>query len=362
MSIANLGFKLIRPLLHSMDAETAHNLTIKALKTGLAGAAPNIQSGLEISRFGLNFKNPLGLAAGFDKNAEVPDAMLAQGFGFVEVGTVTPKPQSGNPRPRLFRLSEDQAVINRMGFNNEGHAPALASLQRRGGKSGIIGVNIGANKDSSDRIADYAAGINTFSSIASYFTVNISSPNTPGLRNLQSAAELLPLLQRLNEVRSKQVRQVPMLLKIAPDLETEDMQAIAECCNNSAVDGVIISNTTISRPHLISRHKGEAGGLSGQSLFDFSTRQLAKFYVLTGGKTPLIGVGGISNAEQAWIKIQAGASLLQLYSALVFHGPSLIEEILHGLSQKLVENRMKNLDEAVGSNAKNLAHQSPIGK
>ena len=362
MSIANLGFKLIRPLLHGMDPEAAHGLTIKALKTGLAKVAPNIQSNLEISRFRLNFKNPLGLAAGFDKNAQVPDAMLAQGFGFVEVGTVTPTPQNGNPRPRLFRLSEDQAVINRMGFNNEGHAAAFARLQRRGGRPGIIGVNIGANKDSGDRISDYVAGINAFSSIASYFTVNISSPNTPGLRNLQSTAELRPLLQRLNEARSKQMRQVPMLLKIAPDLETEDMQAIAECCKNPAVDGVIISNTTITRPNLVSQYKGEAGGLSGQPLFDFSTRQLAKFYVLTEGKMPLVGVGGISNAEQAWIKIQAGASLLQLYSALVFHGPSLIDNILRGLSQKLVESKMKNLDELVGSDAKNLAYQSPTGR
>ena len=203
--------------------------------------------------------------------------MLAMGFGFVEVGTVTPRPQEGNPRPRLFRLSEDQAVINRLGFNNEGHAAVLERLRRRKHKPGIVGVNLGANKDSTDRISDYVAGINAFSDVASYFTINISSPNTPGLRNLQSAAELPALLKRLNEARQTQQRQVPMLLKIAPDLEADEMQAIAECCLNSAVDGVIISNTTLSRPALHSQHAKETGGLSGAPLFDLSTRQLAQF-------------------------------------------------------------------------------------
>ena len=222
MSLINFGFRALRPLLHCMDAETAHGLTIKALKTGLAGSAEiSSPSNLAISCFGLNFQNPLGLAAGFDKNAEVPDAMLALGFGFVEVGTVTPRPQEGNPRPRLFRLSEDRAVINRLGFNNEGHAAVLQRLRRRKHKSGILGVNIGANKDSTDRVSDYVAGVNAFSDVAGYFTINISSPNTPGLRNLQSAAELPTLLKRLNEARQAQHRKVPMLLKIAPDLEAE---------------------------------------------------------------------------------------------------------------------------------------------
>lgn len=363
MSLINFGFRALRPLLHGMDAETAHGLTIKALKTGLGGSAKiGSPANLAVSCFGLTFENPLGLAAGFDKNAEAPDAMLAMGFGFVEVGTVTPRPQEGNPRPRLFRLSEDRAVINRLGFNNEGHAAVLEKLRRRKHKSGIVGVNIGANKDSTDRISDYAAGINAFSDVASYFTINISSPNTPGLRNLQSAAELPALLKRLNEARQTQQRQVPMLLKIAPDLEAEEMQAIAECCLNSAIDGVIISNTTVSRPALLSLHAKEAGGLSGTPLFDLSTRQLARFYLLTKGKIPLVGVGGIANADHAWSKICAGASLLQIYSALVFQGPELVQEIMAGLSHRLAQKNFATFREAVGSSAEETAHHSPLGK
>lgn len=363
MSLINFGFRALRPLLHCMDAEAAHGLTIKALKAGFSGSAKiSFQSNLAVSCFGLNFANPLGLAAGFDKNAEVPDAMLALGFGFVEVGTVTPRPQEGNLRPRLFRLSEDQAVINRLGFNNQGHAAVVQRLRRRKFKSGIVGVNVGANKDSTDRISDYVAGINAFSDVASYFTINISSPNTPGLRSLQSAEELPALLKRLNEVRQTQLRQVPMLLKIAPDLEADEMQAIAECCLNSAVDGVVISNTTVSRPALQSRHAQETGGLSGAPLSGFSTQQLARFFVLTKGKIPLVGVGGISSTDHAWRKICAGASLLQLYSALVFQGPELVQEILSGLSRKLAEKNIEKLGDAVGSAAKEIAHQSPLGK
>jgi dihydroorotate dehydrogenase len=363
MSLANLGFRLVRPLLQVMDAESAHLLTITALKTGLASAArvkhhPN----LAVQHFGLNFPNPLGLAAGFDKNAEVPDAMLAQGFGFVEVGTVTPKPQEGNPKPRLFRLDADLAVINRMGFNNEGHAAVLARLQRRKTTGAIIGVNIGANKTTSDRVADYVAGITAFSDVASYFTVNISSPNTPGLRNLQSASHLQPLLQSLNDARRKQQHHVPMLLKIAPDLQRSEMQEIAGCCADAAVDGVIISNTTTARSHLASTNSDETGGLSGAPLFDPSTLQLARFFTMTHGKIPLIGVGGISNAEQAWSKICAGASLLQLYSALVYKGPALVQEILDGLSQKLRDNTMTSLEQAIGRDAENPFYQSPAGK
>jgi dihydroorotate dehydrogenase len=363
MSLINFGFRALRPMLHCIDAEAAHGLTIKALKAGFAGSVKSsAPSNLAASCFGLNFENPLGLAAGFDKNAEVPDAMLALSFGFVEVGTVTPRPQEGNPRPRLFRLSEDRAVINRLGFNNDGHAAVLQSLRRRRHRSGIVGVNVGANKDSTDRISDYVAGINAFSDVASYFTINISSPNTPGLRNLQSAEELPALLKRLNEARQAQQRQVPMLLKIAPDLEADEMLAIAECCMNAAVDGIIISNTTLARPALHSRHAQETGGLSGAPLFELSTRQLARFYLLTEGKIPLVGVGGISNADQAWRKICAGASLLQLYSALVFQGPELVQEILSGLSRKLSEKNFATLSDAVGNSAEDIAHQSPLGK
>jgi dihydroorotate dehydrogenase len=363
MSLINFGFRALRPLLHCLDAETAHGLTIKALKTGHGGSVEiSSPSNLAISCFGLNFQNPLGLAAGFDKNAEVPDAMLAMGFGFVEVGTVTPRPQEGNSRPRLFRLSEDRAVINRLGFNNQGHAAVLERLRRRKHRPGIVGVNIGANKDSTDRISDYVAGINAFSDVASYFTINISSPNTPGLRNLQSAAELPALLKRLNQARQAQQRKVPMLLKIAPDLETEELQSIAECCLNSAVDGVIISNTTLSRPALQSHYAKETGGLSGAPLFDLSTRQLAHFYLLTKGKIPLVGVGGIANADHAWSKICAGASLLQLYSALVFQGPELVQEILAGLSRKLAAKNFATLSNAVGNSAERIAHHNPLGK
>ena len=363
MTLSRFGFKIARPLLHCMDAETAHGITLKALKAGLGGnSGISSPANLAATHFGLNFENPLGLAAGFDKNAEVPDAMLAIGFGFVEVGTITPRPQAGNPRPRLFRLSEDQAVINRMGFNNEGHAAVLQKLQRRKHRSGIVGVNIGANKDSPDRVSDYVAGITAFSDLASYFTINISSPNTPGLRNLQAADELRPLLKCLNEARQSQKQKVPMLLKIAPDLQADELQAIAECCLNSAVDGVVISNTTVSRPEIRSGHASELGGLSGLPLFDPATRQLAKFYLLTEGKIPLVGVGGISGTEQAWTKICAGASLLQLYTALVFKGPGLVFEILNGLSRKISENKMPSLSAAVGSAAENLVHQSPVGK
>ena len=355
MSLASLGFMLTRPLLHSLDAETAHAMTLAALKTGVAGRITTSPSPkLSVTRFGLTFGNPLGLAAGFDKNAEVPDAMLAQGFGFVEVGTVTPRAQVGNVKPRLFRLKEDKAVINRMGFNNDGHAAVLQRLQARRGKPGIVGVNLGANKDSQNRITDYVEGIKAFAGVASYFTVNISSPNTPGLRDLQEAAELRQLLQRLNEMRFGLERRIPILLKIAPDLTSDALKSIAECCGNGAVDGVIISNTTTSRPALRSRHGGETGGLSGAPLFDLSTRCLARFYLYTDGTIPLVGVGGVSNAEQAWTKICAGASLLQVYTALVFQGPALVNDILRGLAAK----HFTKLDDVVGSRAEMIAYQS----
>ena len=308
MSLARLGFPLARALLHRLDAEKAHRLTIRALRA-LPASAPPKPGPLAVSLFGLTFPNPLGLAAGFDKNAEVPDAMLGQGFGFVEVGTVTPKPQEGNPTPRLFRLPEDQAVINRMGFNNEGHAAALRRLQARAGRPGIVGVNIGANKDAADRVADYVAGIEAFSTIASYLTVNISSPNTPGLRALQSRGELQGLLDRLNAARAGQARRPPMLLKIAPDLRDDELQDVADCCANGAVDGIIVSNTTLSREGLRSPLKSESGGLSGAPLFTLSTRILAKLYRLTDGKIPLIGAGGINSAQAAVAKIEAGAKI-----------------------------------------------------
>jgi dihydroorotate dehydrogenase len=323
MTLGALGFTLGKPLLHAMDAETAHKLTLKSLALGLAGKQ-SVPS-LPVKLFGLEFPSCLGLAPGFDKNAEVPDAMLALGFGFVEIGTVTPKPQSGNPRPRLFRLVKDQGVINRMGFNNDGHDVVLARLEVRRNAGGIVGVNIGANKDSDDRIQDYVLGLQKFSSVASYITVNISSPNTPGLRNLQGREELKRLLDRLNSARKSKT---PMLLKIAPDLSDEDLSDVAALTGGGAVDGVVISNTTLSRPNLCSPLAQEAGGLSGRPLFDLSTEKLRLFHHMTSGRIPLIGAGGISDAATARAKLEAGASLLQLYSGLVYRGPTLVREIL----------------------------------
>jgi dihydroorotate dehydrogenase len=325
----SLAFHLVRPVLHAMDAEEAHRLTIQALKLGpRLGSGPITSPSLKRRVFGLEFPNPVGLAPGFDKNAEVPDAMLAQGFGFVEIGTVTPRPQMGNARPRLFRLKQDNAVINRMGFNNDGHAAVLQRLVARRARGGIVGVNIGANKDSADRMGDYVKGIEVFEEVASYITINISSPNTPGLRNLQGKADLQRLLERVNAVRKSKT---PMLLKIAPDLAPDDLQDVASICAGGAVDGVIIANTTLSREGLHSPLAKEAGGLSGQPLFELSTRCLADFHDLSGGKIPLVGVGGIHDAASAQAKFKAGASLLQLYSALVYQGPGLVREICAGL-------------------------------
>jgi dihydroorotate dehydrogenase len=325
----SLIFNLAKPILYALDAEQAHRLTIKGLQLAPAlGTGPITNSKLQRKIFGLDFPNPVGLAPGFDKNAEVPDAMLAQGFGFVEIGTVTPLPQVGNAKPRLFRLSEDNAVINRMGFNNDGQAIVLQRLIERRARGGIIGVNVGANKDSSDRIGDYVKGIEAFEDVASYITINISSPNTPGLRNLQSKTDLQKLLERVNAARKSRK---PMLLKIAPDLAEADLQDVAYVCGGGAVDGVIISNTTLSRPPLNSIHASETGGLSGAPLFELSTQCLAQFHQMSGGKIPLIGVGGISDAKTALAKFKAGASLIQLYSALVYKGPSLVREICNGI-------------------------------
>ncbi len=356
MSLFGAAFNLTKPFLHGKDAEDAHLLTIRALKCMPPFPLPKSDPRLAQKLFGLDFPNPLGLAAGFDKNAEVPDAMLRLGFGFAEVGTLTPLPQAGNPKPRLFRLSEDQAVINRMGFNNQGHWEALKRLKRRR-RVGIVGVNIGANKDSVDRASDYVAGIAAFSEVADYITVNISSPNTPGLRGLQSATELQNLLRRLNDARATQARRPAMLLKIAPDLGEAEMSDIAACCAGGAVDGVIISNTTLSRPILSSVHGSESGGLSGRPLNALSTRQLARFYLISKGLIPLIGVGGIEDGETALAKIQAGASLLQIYSALVYRGPALIGDILRTLM-----NTNQSLSAMRGNKAAEIAYQTEGGK
>lgn len=345
-------FSLVRPLLFRLDPEQAHGLAITALASGLhPRARPDISRRLASTVAGIDFPNPLGLAAGFDKDAEVPDAVLSLGFGFCEVGSVTPRPQEGNLKPRLFRLEQHGAVINRMGFNNRGHAAALDRLKSRKGR-GIVGVNIGANKDSRDRVADYVSGLETFYDVARYFTVNISSPNTPGLRGLQDGEELETLLARLNEKRDELAATrtgiKPMFLKVAPDLTRKLIEHVAACAPGR-VEGLVISNTTLSRDDLGGEHAQEAGGLSGKPLFDLSTRVLARFYQATGGGLPLVGVGGVASAEDAFEKIRAGASLVQLYTAMVFEGPRLPSRIVRGLDRCLDEAGYGHISDAVGT-------------
>lgn len=346
-------FRLVKPFLAAVGPETAHRLTVKALAWGLVPAAAAAPDPRLVQRlFGLDFPNPLGLAAGADKNGEAPDGALALGFGFSEVGTVTPRAQPGNPRPRLFRLDEDRAIINRMGFNNDGHAAVFARLAARAGRTGLVGVNIGANRDSTDRIADYVAGVHAFHAVAAYLAVNVSSPNTPGLRDLQTRPQLSALIDRLNDARAALPRPVPLLLKIAPDLAPDDLADIAELSLAGGIDGIIVSNTTVSRPPLRSRHAGEGGGLSGRPLFELSTRRLAEVHRLTEGRIPLIGVGGIESAETAWQKVRAGASLLQLYTALVFDGPGLVMDIRRGLAERVTALGLSSIAAAVGSGVK----------
>jgi dihydroorotate dehydrogenase len=325
---------------------------LKALKCGLIPAFPaKIDPILRSQLWGIDFPNPVGLAAGFDKDAEVPDAMLAQGFGFVEAGSVTPQPQSGNPKPRLFRLSRDHGVINRMGFNNQGAQAAQRQLLKRTGRPGIVGINLGKNKEVEDAASDYAKGIEMLAPYASYVVVNVSSPNTPGLRALQGRE---PLENLLRVVRAKLDATVPdntppLLLKIAPDLSDEDKADIAAVVLAQRIDGIIATNTTIDRPaNLESRSKTETGGLSGKPVFEASTRVLGEMYTLCGGKVPLIGVGGISDANTAYAKIKAGASLIQLYSALVYEGPGLVNEIVRGLGDRLRADGFTSISDVVG--------------
>lgn len=342
MSLSSLAL----PFLRLMDPEQAHQATLLALKTGLGPCGKKDPEALGIDVLGMHFPNPLGIAAGFDKNGEVPDAMLKLGFGFAEVGTTTPRPQPGNPKPRIFRLNQDRAVINRLGFNNEGHGAMEARLKKRASKGGIVGVNLGANKDTEDKAADYVLGIKRFENLASYFTVNVSSPNTPGLRGLQSRAELEDLLGRVLEARAGQT---PVLLKIAPDLVYEEREDIAAVVLESGVDGLIVSNTTIAREGLVSgRYAGEAGGLSGAPLMDMATDVLADMRRLTKGTVPLIGVGGVSSGTDAYKKIRAGASLVQLYTALTFQGADLVAKIKRDLASNLKRDGYKRLADAVG--------------
>jgi dihydroorotate dehydrogenase len=311
---------------------------------------------LAVRAFGLNFPNPVGIAAGFDKNAEVPDALLRLGFGFAEIGSVTPKPQSGNPRPRIFRLERDEAVINRLGFNNDGAEVVLRRLAARAQNGGIVGVNVGANKDSPDRTQDYVRLIETFAPVASYFTVNVSSPNTPGLRNLQQAAELDDLLARVIDARErvrKNAGDSPVLLKIAPDLSLADLDDVVHVARSRGVDGMIVANTTIGRPSTLREQvrSKEQGGLSGRPLFRLSTRMVAETFVRVEGAFPLIGAGGIDSGGAALTKIRAGASLIQLYSALVYKGVGLVDSIKADLSSTLLRTGRDSLSEIVGADA-----------
>lgn len=332
-----------------LDAETAHRLTVRLLKAGLGPKVEIDDPRLAIRVAGLDFPNPLGLAAGFDKNADAPDAMLDLGFGFVEIGAVTPRPQPGNPRPRVFRLRADRAVINRYGFNSEGLDVVAARLRKRK-KRGVIGANLGANKDSADRVEDYVTGIRGLAGRVDFYTVNISSPNTPGLRALQGKAALSELMRRVLETRGRAAPQTPLFLKIAPDLTDEDKADIAAVALELKLDGLIVSNTTISRPaSLQGRHAGEAGGLSGKPLFAPSTALLREFYDVLGRDTPLIGVGGVSSARDAYEKILAGASLVQLYTALVYEGPGLPSRIVQELPSFLGADGFESIAQAVGA-------------
>lgn len=347
-------FKLARPAIFALDSESGHRMAISALKAlPIKGArASKAQAGkLAVEIAGLKFPNPVGVAAGFDKDAEVPDALLGLGFGFTEVGSITPLPQAGNPKPRLFRLVEDNAVINRMGFNNAGAEAALERLNARAARSGIVGINIGANKDSADRIADYAHMARVMTPLASYLAVNISSPNTPGLRALQDESALTGLLDAVIHARSEGAAGTvpPIFLKVAPDLEPADIDAIARIAVDKGLDALIVSNTTISRPELRSHHSGETGGLSGAPLRELALERIRDFRKATGGGVPLIGVGGIASADDAWERIRAGASLVQLYSAMVYHGPGLGAHIAKGVERLMKRDGFGSIAEAVGS-------------
>jgi dihydroorotate dehydrogenase len=348
-------FALSRPLLAVLDPERAHGLTVEALKLGLGGAAREADDPiLATTVWNLAFPNPVGLAAGFDKHAEVCDAMLALGFGFVEAGTVTPRPQPGNSGQRLFRLSQDEAVINRFGFNSCGIAPFAGRLAKRraAGARGIVGANLGKNRDTTDGAADYIACIEAMTGLADYLVVNISSPNTPGLRALQARAQIEELISRVNDARraSPVPKQPPLLLKVGPDLDESEVRGIAEVALATGIDGLIVGNTTVARPSsLKSPHASAPGGLSGKPLLAPSTDCLAAMYRLTQGRIPIIGCGGIASGADAYAKIRAGASLVELYSALVFHGPGLVGRIKRELAAKLRADGLGSVREAVGA-------------
>lgn len=339
-------YPLLRPFIFALGAEAAHRATIAAVKL-LPLHSAHLPQSLKTTVAGIDFPSPIGLAAGFDKDAEVAAEMLTLGFGFVEVGTVTPRPQKGNSKPRLFRLTEDRAVINRMGFNNAGQAAAFMRLQGCSRAGGPIGVNIGANKDSPDMVGDYVAGVKAMSSVADYLTVNISSPNTPGLRALQNHGALDTLLSAIREARGR--KGPPIFLKVAPDLEKGDADRIVQAAIGHRINAIIVSNTTVSRPPLRSAYAKEQGGLSGAPLKPLALDTLRQFRAASGGEIPLIGCGGIATADDAWERICAGASLVQLYSAMVYEGPHVARHIAEGLARKLRRSGLSSIAEAVGS-------------
>ncbi len=336
----------LRNILFRLDAEAAHRLAIAALRLPWPKREAVPAGALAIRIAGIDFPNPLGMAAGFDKDGEVPDALLRTGFGFVEVGSITPLPQTGNLRPRLFRLIQDRAVINRMGFNNRGAAAAVRRLSARPA-NGIVGINIGANKDAADRAGDYATMTRLMAPLATYLAVNVSSPNTPGLRALQDESALAALLDGVLAARSP--GQIPVFLKVAPDLAPADIDAIARIAMDRKLDGLIVANTTISRPGLRSAAAGEAGGLSGEPLRDLALARLRNFRSATGGAIPLIGVGGIATPADAWARIRAGASLVQLYTAMIYEGPGIARTITQGLEMLMRRDGFTTIAEAVGS-------------
>ncbi|SIS37066.1 quinone-dependent dihydroorotate dehydrogenase [Insolitispirillum peregrinum] len=345
-------YRVAGPLLRRMDAETAHRLAIKALKAGLAGRQSTADDPrLAVSLWDRRFTNPVGLAAGFDKNAEAPDALLGLGFGFVEIGGVTPRPQPGNPRPRVFRLPDNGAVINRMGFNNDGLEVVRERLRRRRRHpTGLLAVNLGKNKDTEDAASDYEKGAAAFGELADFLVINVSSPNTPGLRALQGREPLIEIIRRTQAPLKTLSRRPPLLLKIAPDLTEADEADIAEVAVSEQLDGLIVSNTTLARPDsLRGDAKGETGGLSGKPLFGPSTALLGRMYQRTDGKIPLVGVGGIASGADAYAKIRAGASLVQLYTALIYQGPSLVQTLKRDLLACLERDGFSSVSEAVGA-------------
>lgn len=352
-------FTLAKPVLHRIDAETAHGLTIHALKTGLIPCSVRpVDPKLKVTLWDRVFPNPVGLAAGFDKNADVVGPMLKLGFGFVEAGTVTPRSQEGNPRPRVFRDTVHDAVVNRMGFPNKGVDVFRHNIEKffetRPRPSGILGINIGMNKGVNDPAKDYCQLVRMLGPYADYLTVNISSPNTPGLRNLQARENLMPLLARILEEREKScsAAKPPLLVKLAPDLLPDQLKDVGDCLIEAKVDGVILGNTTLDRPDYLSSHiQEEQGGLSGRPLTQKSTDVIRAFYKHTGGAMPIIGAGGISSAQDAYDKICAGASLIQLYTALVFQGPNLVQDIIVGLSAHLAKDGFDDITKAVGTRA-----------